>query len=157
MNNSGKKSKLIAGLLCWFLGFFGAHRFYLGHKRSGFVMVLLSILGFAGSGLLAAAASQRRPDEVLLILGGVLTMCLTVVGIWVLVDLVRIVTGQLAPAEGYGASMLASKVEQPKIHEAFADAAAGMIVLEKYYKLYRKGALSKSDYKETAAEFLSRM
>ena len=159
MNKSGKKTKLVAGLLCWFLGVFGAHRFYLGHKRSGFWMILLTILGFVGTGITAATASQRYPDEVMLVIGSLLTLCLSVVGVWVLVDLICILTGRLAPVGGYDA-LMPKTVEwntKPQIHPVFVDANAGMTVLEKYHKLYRKGALSKREYEETVAEFLSRM
>lgn len=37
-----KKSLLVAYLLWAFLGYVGAHRFYLGRPVSGFVMLLLS-------------------------------------------------------------------------------------------------------------------
>lgn len=158
MNNSGKKTKLIAGLLCWFLGVFGAHRYYLGYKKSGMAMTILTVLGFVGVAVTAAAASQYRPDEALIALGALLTMCTSVAGVWTLVDFVRIIIGHLAPVGGYGVnagSTLACSI--PQIHPAFVNANAGLMVLDKYYKLYRKGALSKREYEETAADFLSRM
>jgi TM2 domain-containing membrane protein YozV len=37
-----KKSLLVAYLLWFFLGYVGAHRFYLGRPLSGFVMLALS-------------------------------------------------------------------------------------------------------------------
>jgi TM2 domain-containing membrane protein YozV/cold shock CspA family protein len=36
---SGEKNKLVAGLLALFLGSFGIHKFYLGYKTSGFIML----------------------------------------------------------------------------------------------------------------------
>lgn len=34
------KSRLIALLLCWFLGYLGIHRFYLGKVKTGILMIL---------------------------------------------------------------------------------------------------------------------
>lgn len=31
--------------LCWFLGYFGAHRFYTGKQNSAWIMLVLTILG----------------------------------------------------------------------------------------------------------------
>ena len=36
----GPKKQLVAFLLCWFLGFLGIHRFYLGHTVVGVVQLL---------------------------------------------------------------------------------------------------------------------
>ena len=38
------KSKLIAGLLGIFLGFLGAHRFYLGYKEIGTLQIVVTKL-----------------------------------------------------------------------------------------------------------------
>lgn len=40
-----KKSALLAYLLWFFLGFFGLHRFYLGHVVSGLIMLGLTVVG----------------------------------------------------------------------------------------------------------------
>ncbi|MBT4694581.1 MAG: TM2 domain-containing protein [Planctomycetaceae bacterium] len=34
------KQKIVAALLCWFLGAFGVHRFYLGHIGIGVIQLL---------------------------------------------------------------------------------------------------------------------
>ena len=39
------KSRLLAALLCWFLGVFGAHRFYVG-KVGTAVLMIITIGGF---------------------------------------------------------------------------------------------------------------
>jgi len=46
MNMEGK-NMLVAYLLWWFLGGFGAHRFYLGRVKSGIIQLLLFVLGLA--------------------------------------------------------------------------------------------------------------
>ncbi|MDR2352136.1 MAG: TM2 domain-containing protein, partial [Deltaproteobacteria bacterium] len=38
-----QKSRLAAFLLCFFLGYLGIHRFYVGKIGSGVVMILLTI------------------------------------------------------------------------------------------------------------------
>lgn len=40
MTHSSSKSKVAAALLCWFLGIFGVHRFYLGHVGIGIIQLL---------------------------------------------------------------------------------------------------------------------
>lgn len=43
---SGKaKDKMVAGLLGLFLGALGVHKFYLGYKKEGLIMLLVSIIG----------------------------------------------------------------------------------------------------------------
>ncbi len=38
------KDKLVAGLLAIFLGTLGIHKFYLGYKKEGITMLLISVL-----------------------------------------------------------------------------------------------------------------
>ena len=45
MEQVSSKSRLATTLLAWFLGCFGAHRFYLGKKGTGIAM-LLTVGGF---------------------------------------------------------------------------------------------------------------
>lgn len=42
---AGEKSKLFAYLFWFFLGGFGAHRFYLGRIKTGIAQLLLSVSG----------------------------------------------------------------------------------------------------------------
>lgn len=42
--NVSPYSRLLALLLCFFIGDFGVHRLYTGHKRSGIIMAVLSLL-----------------------------------------------------------------------------------------------------------------
>ena len=42
---AGGSKRLTAALLAFFLGVFGAHKFYLGYNTQGVVMLLVSVLG----------------------------------------------------------------------------------------------------------------
>lgn len=47
MSENVKRKNWVAALvLCWFLGVYGAHRFYTGKSNTAWVMVVLAILGF---------------------------------------------------------------------------------------------------------------
>lgn len=59
------KSQIVALLVCWFVGYLGIHRLYLGYKNWWVMLITL---------------------------GG----C----GIWALIDLIRIIMGDLKPADG---------------------------------------------------------
>ena len=64
-----KKSVGVAYFLWFFLGYFGAHRFYLERTDTAIVLLLITIASF------------------LLILTGIGLIGLGIVGIWVLVDI----------------------------------------------------------------------
>ncbi|MBB2204144.1 TM2 domain-containing protein [Gluconacetobacter takamatsuzukensis] len=51
INGSGEKSKIVAGLLAFFLGGFGIHKFYLGYNKAGIVMLLITMFGFIFFGI----------------------------------------------------------------------------------------------------------
>jgi TM2 domain-containing membrane protein YozV len=42
---ASEKSKIVAGLLAFFLGGLGIHKFYLGCTTAGIIMLLVSIIG----------------------------------------------------------------------------------------------------------------
>lgn len=66
MKGSGEKDQLVAAILCFAIGIFGVHRFYLGYTGIGILQILT--------------------------LGGL--------GIWTLIDLIRILLGDLKPKGG---------------------------------------------------------
>ena len=76
------KSRLAATLLCFFLGEFGAHRFYIGHIGPAVGMLILGILGWGTVWLY-----------------GIGLIFLVAVGIWALVDFILIVSGIMKDKE----------------------------------------------------------
>ena len=75
-----QKSKLVAALLAFFLGVYGAHNFYLGYNSKAVTQLLLALLG----GVLTCGLST------------------TAVAIWVIVEAVQLLTGSIAvDANGY--------------------------------------------------------
>lgn len=73
---------IVALLLCIFVGGLGIHRMYLGHTSSGVTMLMLSVIGVV---------------TYLFCIGALLLMA---VGIWALIDLILIATGNLGPTDG---------------------------------------------------------
>lgn len=74
---------MLTALVLWFfLGAFGAHRFYLGDSQGGSVMCFLWILGWL---------------TCLIIIGFI---PLIVVSIWWLIDVFLLVSGELKPKDG---------------------------------------------------------
>lgn len=76
------KSKGVAALLCFFLGVLGIHRFYLGRIGSGVAQLILGLIGVLTTGI---------------VIGIVL---LAVLGLWVLIDFIMILTGSLVEKTG---------------------------------------------------------
>ena len=76
------KSQIVALLLALFLGFFGIHRFYLGYTTIGIIQLIMGVFGFMTAGIIIGI-----PILILLF-------------IWVFIDLIRIATGDLKPADG---------------------------------------------------------
>ena len=80
--NVSMRSRLVAVLLCGFLGGTGAHRFYAGKSGSGIVTLLLFIMGIVFSFFLVGF------------------VFLVPLGIWALVDFIMIITGSFTDVEG---------------------------------------------------------
>jgi len=77
------KSRLATTLLAWFLGEFGAHRFYVGKTGTAIAMLILGILGWSTMWLWGFGLIFLIP-----------------VGIWALVDFIYAVSGNTRDAEG---------------------------------------------------------
>lgn len=76
------KSKVAAALLCFFLGMFGIHRFYLGYGGSGAAMLILGILGWLTMGIFVGF------------------IFLGIVGIWEVIDFFRILFNGMSDSQG---------------------------------------------------------
>lgn len=76
-------NRLLVTLLLWFfVGHFGAHRFYLGHTNTAVVMLTLEIVGIITACLLVG------------------WFLIAAVAIWWIIDLIQILTGNLRPIDG---------------------------------------------------------
>jgi hypothetical protein len=95
--------QLVAALLCIFVGFTGAHRFYLGYPKQGYIQ----LAWFVGTVLvyllfyLLLQNAQRNGLDSWVVLGYVvfallvLAIILLPLLIWIFVDLIRIMAGNL--------------------------------------------------------------
>ena len=97
---SGSKSKVLAAILALFLGGFGIHRFYMGQKKQGFMQLggTLVGIGLYVAGIASFVSGTGAAIPVVAIIGAVLLLG---VSIWAFVDFIRILTGGLAPEEGF--------------------------------------------------------
>lgn len=77
------KRILPAFLLCLFFGGLGVHRFYCGKPVSGFLMLVFGIAG------LIETLNEHQDNKAV----GVLL--LLILGIWLLVDIIRIIVGAM--------------------------------------------------------------
>ncbi len=77
------KSRLATTLLVWFLGIFGAHRFYLGKTGTAIAMLILGLLYF-----------------ITVWFWGIGFIFLIAVGLWALIDFIMAVAGTMKDKEG---------------------------------------------------------
>jgi TM2 domain-containing membrane protein YozV len=83
-------------LLAFFLGVFGAHRFYIGKTGTAIVMLLLSI---AGLGMLGLDSAGWAPGFFGLVFYVYVPTIFAAVGIWAFVDFIFAVTGRMKDKE----------------------------------------------------------
>jgi TM2 domain-containing membrane protein YozV len=96
------KSKMVAAILCFFFGTIGIHLFYVGKIGGGILRIALGAIGYIMmiAGIVAGVASSKAAA------GGVAVMVigyvvLAVVGIWTLVDFIKILIGKFTDSNGY--------------------------------------------------------
>jgi len=76
------KSRLATTLLAWFLGWVGAHRFYVGKTGTAVVMLILGIVGVATAWIFVGIP------------------ILIAVEIWAFIDFIFAITGRMRDKEG---------------------------------------------------------
>ena len=94
------KSRLAASLLAWFLGEFGAHRFYTGKAGTAVIMLLMGILAgvcWLGGLFGSLAAGDDEPVWGLMVIGGLLYFA---VWVWKTIDFIIAVTGNSRDSQG---------------------------------------------------------
>lgn len=94
------KSRLATSLLAWFLGYFGAHRFYAGKIPTAVIMLVMGVV--AGAcwfvGLFGPlAAGEDVPAWGLMSIGALLYFA---VWIWSVIDFIIAVTGNFKDSQG---------------------------------------------------------
>jgi TM2 domain-containing membrane protein YozV len=99
-SSTGRKSKVAAALLAFFLGGFGVHSFYMGQTKKGLIQLGLTLvgLGLMIAGIANYASGLGDPLPTLAIIGYAMMLG---VGIWAFIDFIRILTGGLEPEEGF--------------------------------------------------------
>lgn len=75
------KNWIAAVLLCFFLGGFGVHRFYVGKTGTGIAQVVLTMVGWLTTAIFVGLIP------------------LAIVSIWVLIDFVMILIGKFKDGE----------------------------------------------------------
>ena len=94
------KSRLTATLLAFFLGSFGAHRFYLGKNGSAAGMLVLTILFFVIAGITGAMFGFGAFGLMNWFALGFASIPLIAVSIWALVDFIVVVSGHMKDGQG---------------------------------------------------------
>jgi len=97
----GTKHKYVALILAAACGEFGVHSFYMGQKQKGFIQLGVSVVGL---GLyIAGIASVISATDTVTIPALAIVGLIIFLGaaIWAIVDFFRILSGNLAPEEGF--------------------------------------------------------
>lgn len=128
--NMEGKNIIIAYLLWWFLGWAGAHRFYLGRTSTGFAQLMLSIMG---------------ATTFIFIIGYLL---LVIVGVWWMFD--AYFTYKMVQEENEKQGIVTSSFSVSKSGGFHND----LDQLEKLHALYEKGVLTQEEYEKKKAEFV---
>lgn len=123
------KSLIVAYLLWWFLGLAGVHRFYLGRYISGFVQLLLSLVG----GILAYVYVGLP--------------LLLIVLLWWALD--AFLTYGMVNKENAKRGLNGTSVSLVKDGEL-----DNLEKLEKLHALYEKGVVTKDEYEKKKAELI---
>jgi hypothetical protein len=96
------KSKMTAAILCFFFGTIGIHLFYVGKIGGGILRIALGAIGYILmiAGTIAGVASSKvaAGGVAIMVIGYIV---LAVVGIWTLIDFIKILIGKFTDSKGY--------------------------------------------------------
>ena len=157
-----RKKKVTAVILCALLGMFGAHRFYLGHNskaKAQLMAPIFMVLAAIACAILDGVVGGRIANLANQVLPAFAGVYVGIVYIWVFVDFIRILCNKLLPADGQdyihveGALALSSE----QLPESFSAADSGVVMIDQLFTLYKKGAITASQYTAKLNEFRSRM
>ena len=93
----GGKKKMAAIFLAFFLGWLGVHSFYMGQTTKGLIQLGGTALGI----VLFITGVASSADDTIAATALIGYLLIVGVSIWALVDFIRILTGNLAPEEGF--------------------------------------------------------
>ena len=119
---SSDRSQVVAGVLAFFLGGIGAHRFYIGKPGTailmmlgtgvGIVLLIIGLVGvMAGVGQ-AMEGDAAAADETAATVGGIAVFAwivLGAIGLWTLIDFIRIVSGKMRDKKGLMITSISGK------------------------------------------------
>ena len=141
----GERSKWVGATLAFFLGGFGIHRYYLGYKKQG-IMQSCSILGLI-------AGSVCMYDEEVFALAIPCFIYSVAMGIWALVDFIRILTGSLLPVDG----MPYKENQSPQVRVNNSSASDSAEAIAKLAKLHEQGILTDDEFRQKKTDLLAKM
>lgn len=152
---SVERNRIVAGILAFLFGAFGAHRYYLGYKKKGMIQTagsLCIIIGYIIYDNMTRMISRidledAIPCVILSVLG-----CAT--SIWALVDFIRILTGGLKPADGSEYAKNATTVQVVQSAPSLSD---NIEALEKLAKLHEQGIITDDEFNAKKADILAKM
>ncbi len=93
------KSQLAAGLLCYFFGVLGIHRFYLGYTWQGFLQLLMYPAIIWSVNMIGNIKVNTPGYNLIYPISAVLAFGIAMY-VWQWVDLIRIIVGTLKPLNG---------------------------------------------------------
>ena len=93
-----KRSRMVAFLLCYIFGMFGAHRFYVGKTHSGEAFIAGSVLPVILTWIAVYKAKTPNTIVWLFLLSGLIALSVFIA--WV-IDLVTIILGKFKTPKGY--------------------------------------------------------
>ena len=93
---STPKSQVAAGLLAFFLGFFGIHNFYLGYKGKAIAQLLITISGF----LILIVGIATFDIAVMLTMTAATIVLWLSVWVWAIIESILVFAGKICSYNG---------------------------------------------------------